>query len=315
MTRWLVGTYGPDSQGTGEGIYAAHEDAGGRLVFDGLAVACPSPSYLIRDGDRVHAALEAVGRVATIVDDRIEREVDAGGAAPCHLLGLNGAVVVANYVSGTVAVLGPEGPTQILPGAGSGPRPGQDGPHAHATLAIGDTLLSTDLGADRIHLHAVRDTGLERTGALALPAGTGPRDLALHASGRVIAIGELDGSMHVIELDDAGARVVASVTVPGWVEGDHLAAIGQRGDLLYTAVRGSDRIAVLRFDGATLEPVADVDCGGAHPRHLIVDGELLHVANQHSNGVSSFRLGADGIPVAIGDAVEVPSPAFLLRVS
>lgn len=312
MPRWWIGTYDPAVQdGTGEGVYQAESRADGTLGPAQLAVALPSPAYLLRDGDVVHAALEGEGTVATIVSDVVTRTVPAAGEAPCHLTLLGRRVVVANYVSGTVAVLGPEGPEQVLEAAGSGPRPQQNGPHAHSSLLVDDTtLLTADLGADRVRIHAVSGSTLTRTGALAFPPGTGPRDLALLPNGDVLVLGELDGTLHLVR----DLAIVASVTLPGFVDGDHASAIAARDGLVYCGVRGSNRIAVLRLTAEALEPVADLDCGGDWPRHLVLDGDLLHVANQRSHEVSSFRLGDDGLPVLLG-STSVPSPAFLLRVA
>jgi hypothetical protein len=40
---------------------------------------------------------------------------------------------------------------------------------------------------------------------------------------------------------------------------------------------------------------------------------VLHVANQLSNGVASFAIGADGIPSLIAEPTPVASPTYLLR--
>ncbi|HTN59317.1 MAG TPA: beta-propeller fold lactonase family protein, partial [Protaetiibacter sp.] len=54
-----------------------------------------------------------------------------------------------------------------------------------------------------------------------------------------------------------------------------------------------------------------VPSGGSWPRHLLVDGELLHVANQISNAVATFRIGADGIPVPLA-TTAAPSPTCVI---
>ncbi|CAN5208409.1 hypothetical protein BH11ACT5_BH11ACT5_21750 [soil metagenome] len=42
------------------------------------------------------------------------------------------------------------------------------------------------------------------------------------------------------------------------------------------------------------------------------DGDVLHVANQVSNSIASFRLGSDGMPSLIAEPTAVPSPNYLL---
>ncbi len=54
--------------------------------------------------------------------------------------------------------------------------------------------------------------------------------------------------------------------------------------------------------GAALKPVADVPAGGHWPRDLHVDGEWMHVANERSDTITTFRIGADGVPGAAGAA-------------
>lgn len=317
MSTWWIGTYDPSVQnGTGRGIYRAESNPDGTLGEPELLHELPSPSYLLADGDRVVAALEGLGQLAAIRDGAVKTRVGAGGTFPCHLSVLADRVVVANYGDGAVAVVGDGGPEQVLAGHGSGPHPAQDGPHAHASLLVdASTALTTDLGADLVHVHAVRGTVLERTASVALPAGTGPRDLALHPSGAILVLGELDGSLHALRRAGEQLAVEASASLPGFAAGSHAAAIAMRSDLIYAGVRGANRIAVLRLSQGGLVPVTDVDCGGDWPRHLVLDGDLLHVANQRSHGIASLRIGADGVPVLIGEPTGVPSPAFLLQVA
>ncbi|HWR86241.1 MAG TPA: beta-propeller fold lactonase family protein [Rhodoglobus sp.] len=304
---WLIGTYDASVQdGTGSGVYAADELPGQAH----LAVALPSPSFLLGDGHLVHATLEGEGRVVTLRGDAVERSVDAGGASPCHLSRLGDRLVVANYGSGTLAVVGADGPEQVLDGEGGGPNPAQDGPHAHSSLVVGDRLLSADLGDDVVWVHAIEGGALRRTGAIRFEPGSGPRDLALLPSGDVLMLAELDGTLHLIR----GDEVVSSVVVPGFTPGDHAGSIAVRDGVVYCGVRGSNRIAVVRLGDDALVPALDIDCGGDWPRHLALDGDTLHVANQRSHDVATFRIGGDGIPEQTG-STPVPSPAFVLHVT
>jgi 6-phosphogluconolactonase len=86
--------------------------------------------------------------------------------------------------------------------------------------------------------------------------------------------------------------------------------------LAYVGLRGSERIAVVGIsaDGA-LAPVAAFDCGGEMPRHHVIVDDRLHVANQASGTVASFRLEpATGLPTAAPAVIAVPSPTYLLPV-
>lgn len=325
MTDYWVGGFGPDMGGTATGIGRAASRPDGSLEYRGLAAPATCPSYLASDGETVWAVDEFAGLVQgyAVRDDALHRTTSAtsGGASPCHLTVLDDAVIVANYIDGILGVVSDGELVAALPGEGdTGPRPQQDSPHAHGSILLDPrTLLSLDLGTDSLYLHDVDGATVTRTGVVRLAAGTGPRDSVRHSSGHLYVLGELGGTVTVLTWQEGVLAVVASVAVPGFVDGDHGAALafgpGER--YLYTGVRGSNRVAVLRVsdDGAGLDPVGSVDCGGDWPRHLVTDGDLLHVANQLSGDVASFRLGDDGVPVLIATPTVVPSPSFLLPVA
>jgi 6-phosphogluconolactonase len=315
---WFIGGYGPQLDGVGTGIGLAHERADGSLEFFGVAATTASPSYLIEGDSHVYSADEASGTVSSFRREGSSLVHDgtapSGGELPCHLTLLDGALVVSNYLSGTVGVveLSASGAVdslrQVLPSP-------IEGGHAHASLALdSSTLVTADLGDDSVLVHTVSRTTLTRTGRLAIGAGTGPRDLARHASGSVLVLGQLDGSLSVLEEVDGVLGVAASIVMPGGEAGDAAAAIAfGPGGHVYAGLRGSDRISVARTDGHRLEPVGWVSCEGHFPRHLTVDGTVLHVANQRSGTVTSFRLGDDGLPALIREPEPVPSPTFLMR--
>jgi 6-phosphogluconolactonase len=324
---WWVGGYGPDMNGTGSGIYSAGTASNGALELVGLTVAAESPSFLVGRGDHVYAALEGAGRVESfrLSGDSLERDggAESGGTWPCHLAFAGGGLVAANYFSGSLGVVTLDAAgavaalAQVVQDEGSGPRPEQDGPHAHASFAASDdALLSLDLGADTVDVHTVGEGRLQPHSSVALAAGTGPRDVARHASGLLYVLGELGGELLVFQWSDVGLRAVASAGLPGFVEGDHAAGISfGPGGFVYVGLRGSQRISVLHADadGAAVEPVGWVSSEGDWPRHHVVDGDVLHVTNEHSSSIASFRLGADGMPVLIADPTAVPSPSYLLR--
>jgi 6-phosphogluconolactonase (cycloisomerase 2 family) len=84
---------------------------------------------------------------------------------------------------------------------------------------------------------------------------------------------------------------------------------------LHVGVRGSDRIATLRVtgDGSRVEAVVDVECGGTMPRHHRESGRFLHVANQLSNSIASFRLDErTGVPTTLLGTLDAGSPTCLI---
>jgi 6-phosphogluconolactonase (cycloisomerase 2 family) len=319
MSRFLVGAYSADMGGTAEGIVSLVSRADGTLENAGLVASLDSPSYLLGAKGVVYAALEGVARVEAFDARSLAPlgDASAGGSYPCHLSRFGDTTIASCYGSGTLGVLSsaPLALTDTLQGLGNGPHPAQEGPHAHSTFSLdGATVFSADLGADRVNIHSLVDGILTQTGSFLLPAGTGPRDFRLHPSGRVFLLGEL--SLEVLELaiDGDTIAIVDTVRIPGAEDGDHAAEISLSDDgaFAFVGLRGSNRISTLAVD-STLTALGWVDCGGNWPRHHIVDGEMLHVANQLSNSVTSFTIQSDGALAPVGQPTPVASPTFILR--
>ena len=199
----------------------------------------------------------------------------------------------------------------------NGPHPDQGYSRQHAAFVTDDNVLvSLDLGSDQLHLHRLVHGVVSRYDSFELPRGTGPRDIARHPSGLIVVLGELDATMHLLAWDD-GFTHLDSVQLPQ-VEREHAAALAFSADgrFAYTALRRSDRIAVVAVDAdeRRLSFIDVVPGGGSWGRHLVVDGDLLHVANQVSNEVTSFRIRTDGVPIQLAPGTAVGSPSYLLRV-
>jgi len=333
VAMW-AGGYTADSGGAAIGITALALDATtGEPAVVGTAVETPSPSFLLARGDVVYAVGEAADRVEAFRRGpggslRWAGGQPSGGSGPCHLHVVDDLLLTSHYGDGTVAVhpLREDGSigeaVQLLAAeGGSGPRAQQDGPHAHSALHVGGgVVLTADLGTDAVHVHALRDGRLERTARVDLPSGTGPRHLALLDSGRVLVVGELDGTLHALAGADGDWRLAASTpctTEPDPRDSAAEVRVSADQRLAYVGLRGSDRIAVVGIDAdGGLAPVAAFACGGAMPRHHVLAGDRLHVANQVSGTVATFRLDpATGLPTGAPAILPVPSPTYLLPIA
>lgn len=319
MTEYLIGGYGPDMGGTGSGISWGRSHPDGRFEVGGIVAELPSPSWLVAEGDRVYAALEGSGELVKLTwAERALAEawrVPAGGSNPCHLAYDDGAVIVACYADGVVAVHRPGSAPQLLAGSGSGPLPAQEGPHAHHVLPLDAHVLTADLGADLVYVHH-RGIPLERVDALPMPAGTGPRDLLALPDGRLAVLGEWSCELVLLEPMGDTFEIVQVVALPGATQGaDQTSglALSSDGRYVVAGIRGANRIATLAIDD-TVAPVGWAPSGGDWPRHLVVDGEFVHVANQLSNSIATLRLDAHGALTPAGDPVATPSPTCLLPV-
>lgn len=202
--RLLVGSYTATGGGNATGI---------SFVDGGVAATVAvldDPSFLAVSGDRVYAVSEtAEGSVSAFRRSGTALEhlwtATAGGNAPCHVqVDPSGALVVTNYVSGTVTavslaaaesfaasvaasdgVVGARGSagavvvpasaiaTVALPSASGPVADRQDGPHAHQSVSTPEgTLLVADLGGDALHEFRVETSG-PAGGAVVGSAGAG----------------------------------------------------------------------------------------------------------------------------------------------
>lgn len=338
LTTWLVGAYTEDMQGEAEGIVALRSRADGSLENLGVVGAAQSPSYLAHDKGTVFAVEEGAARLVEfeLGDDlSLTRRADvaAGGSEPCHIAVLDDTVIVSCYSGGQLGVHSrePLALTDVLEATGSGPHPAQNSAHAHSSVRLSTgSIVSADLGADRIRVHELTDGTLTRVASLELPAGTGSRDIHELTDGTIVVLGELSnevlfvvlnesalrsGALSVDSHSDAALRIDATVPVPGAEPGDHAAGLSLTDDerFLFVSLRGSNRIGVL--DVTAREQIGWVSAEGDWPRHHAIDDGVLHVANQKSSSVASFRIGDDGIPRLIADPTPVASPTFLLKLA
>ncbi|SHN34529.1 lactonase family protein [Cryptosporangium aurantiacum] len=310
MTRLVIGSYTSDMGGQGAGLTA---------LPGGPSVATASPSFVITDGSVLYAVNEGDGTVSSYAADTLAllSTQSTGGQWPCHLTLTDGHLLAANYGSGSVSVHPVDGGvigarTDLVQHSGSGPRTDrQEGPHAHQVVVSDDgTVTVVDLGIDRLVHYWLTDGTLDQTGETVLPAGTGPRHVAIHPSGDWYLAGELSST--VLTLVDG---VVIAETPATAVEGANqpsAIALSPDGQYLYLANRGPDTITTFRLDAVGVpEPIAEVPTGGHWPRDFaLVDGGLV-VTNERSHTLVRFRL-EDGIPVPTGEVIEIGSPTCVL---
>jgi 6-phosphogluconolactonase (cycloisomerase 2 family) len=328
VTDFYVGGYSPDAGGQATGISRARSYPDGTFELLGVAAEVESPSWLIAAGGIVHAALEASSQLASfrVTAHGLEllSKVPAGGQYPCHLGISGGALLAACYGDGVVAVHELDergaivGLRQAIPGAGSGPLEAQEGPHAHTVHPLADgRVLSVDLGADRLHVHEWQGELLVRIDTVALPPGTGPRDLLMLPGGALALLGEWSCELLMLEPVGDAFEVGQILTLPGATVGTDQAAalaLSDDGRHLYAGIRGADRVAIVALDPDGARGAGWVPSGGEWPRHLVVDGELLHVANQRTSSVATFRIAADGSLGQLSTA-QIASPTHLLAVA
>jgi 6-phosphogluconolactonase len=314
----------------------------------------PNPSFLAvhPDGRTLYAANETTtldgqpgGAVSSFAIDRGSGELTflnrqpSHGTDPCHVSvdASGGNVFVANYTSGSVAVLPIEAAGRLAPASdvhqhrGSGPDPKrQEGPHAHFITRdpANRYVLASDLGLDQVlvyRLDAERGTlTAHEPPAVSLPPGSGPRHLAFHPFAPVVyVINELASTISTCAWDEVAGtlRLLGTIsTLPEDFEGGSSCAevrVAPSGSFVYGSNRGHDSIAVFAVDPAdgTLSPAGHVSTEGANPRNFTIDpsGTLLLAANQDSDTIVAFRIDPDtGALNPTGQVTRVPSPVCVL---
>jgi 6-phosphogluconolactonase (cycloisomerase 2 family) len=330
---WL-GTYTADSGGHGRGIARVTLDDDGAIAGIRTAAASDSPSFVATHPSLpvVYAVEEFAGRIRAFHvtgEGDLDPLGDAhpAGEAACHVaVSADGAVAVATcWGDGRVlaypldangAIVGrSEAQASVDPyrDIAEEPRPSR----AHSSLFMPDgRVLTTDLGHDTIRVWRPEDATLVLESETVLPFGSGPRHMVLHPSGHVYVVTEYSIEVAVLQPETLAVASVVPAIEPHARNGNAGAHISLDGDgHVHVTVRGANVVGVLQVldAGASLAPVASVDCGGNWPRHHLQLGDRLYVANQLSEDVAVFRL-RDGMPV-LDTTVPTGSPTCLVPVA
>ena len=278
-------------------------------------------------------------------------QVASGGAGPVYLsLTPDGRhLLVANYVSGSIAVLpvkedgnlgeavdvhqdqGPAGAERPAAAVeGSFAISDHNGPHAHMIAAdpSGKFVYSTDLGLDRIYQYRLDNA----TGKLtpndppfiaASSPGAGPRHFVFTPQGDGLwLINEEASTLTFYHLDKQSGLLRERKTVsalPEAYKGTSFAAglvLSRDGKQLYVANRLHNSIGhfTLLADGS-LRHQDDIWTRGDYPRTLTLDsqGQWLYVMNQRSDNITRFRVAPkDGRLTFSPDYTPVGSPSQMV---
>jgi 6-phosphogluconolactonase len=344
----FTGTF--TDSGTSEGIYAFRfDEATGVLTSVGLAAKTPSPAWIalhpngrvlyagneVEDGFVSAFALNPATGALTLLNTR-----SAHGVRPCHVsIDPTGrALVVANYSSGTVALLPiqtdgrlGEATTVIRHTGSSIVTDRQAGPHAHQAVVdpSGRFVLVVDLGLDKVlvyRLDAAKGTLVAHDPPSSdTRKGAGPRHLAFSKDGmRAWVINELDNTISPFAWDAARGTLTPAGpsvrTLPGGYTGPSSTAeieVHPSGRFLYGSNRGHDSLARFAIDASTgsLRPLDHTPIAGKAPRHFAIDpgGRWLLAAGQSSNTIAVFAIDpSDGRLTPSGAVTSTPTPVCIL---
>jgi 6-phosphogluconolactonase len=345
---FYVGTY---TSGKSEGIYMCgmNEDTGTlslrtSVKSDNASFLAVNPGrflYAVNEvsdmnGKRTGAvsafAISFTPRKLTFINQQLSE-----GADPCHLSfdRTRKHLLVANYTSGTVAVLpiladGSLGAAiDVHQHEGSGPREQQKGPHAHCIKLdrANRFAFAADLGSDKVMIYRFNplngklEPGTQSSASL--HPGAGPRHLTFHPNGKFLyVINELDSSLTTFRYNATQGTLTTFETVstlPRDFTGQSFCAdvhVAKSGRFLYGSNRGHNSIVVFAIDprSGRLNLVEHVSTEGKWPRNFTIDpsGRFLLVANQHTDNVVMFRIDEQtGRLTPTGQSLEIPTPVCL----
>ncbi|MDR3699433.1 MAG: lactonase family protein [Candidatus Sulfopaludibacter sp.] len=302
-----------------------------------------NPSFLAVDagqrhlysvhGDETYATAFSVDR-ATGVLQPLNR-AETGGRNAVHLaIDPSGRfLIVANYGSGSVAVLPirPDGSladaTQVVP------LPGQPGPHrieqtgSHPHHVVfdpgGRSVIVPDKGLDRTFIFRFDAASGKLTpteqGAAIARAGSGPRHAAFHPRLPVAwVLNEIGSTVTTYFWDvDRGSLRAAQIlpTLPPDYTGENTAAeiaVSAGGRFVYCSNRGHDSVAAFRSDSRTglLTSTGWTASQGRTPRFIGFDPArtFLCVANEQSDTIVIFGADETGALTRQGSPVQNGSP-------
>jgi YVTN family beta-propeller protein len=344
MFVYVGGYTTPDRDGRGNGINVFQIDqATGVVVHRQLVAGLENPSLFTLSRDKmrlycVHGARTLVSAFAIGPQGgciELLNQVGCGGTNPVDLaLDPTGRfLVVANYGSGTVAVLPVAEGGKLQPVAQLVPLQGTPGPdlgeqassHPHAVVfdPTGQFVIVPDKGLDRTFVFRFDSGRLIQYSSAASAAGAGPRHAAFHPSLPVLYVNnELDSTVTVFDWDPTAGRSaerqVVTTRAGGYAGPNTTAelAVSACGRFLYVSNRGQDCIvqfAVAPGSGR-LSYAGHVPTGGARPRFFAIapDGRHLYAANQDSDTITVFQIDpASGSLTQTGMHIAVGSPSAI----
>ncbi|WP_428375257.1 lactonase family protein [Lichenicoccus sp.] len=286
-------------------LYAVHGDAGYASAFA---------------RDEATGLLRPLGQAATGGSNVVHQAIAPSGR---HL-------VIANYGSGSVAVLPIGDDGSLAPFSFLAPMPGSPGPHRveqagshpHQILfdPSGRFVLVPDKGHDDVAVFAFdADRGtLELHSVLASRPGAGPRHAAFHPSRPVCwVLNELNSSVTTCRWASGRLEPVAVIpTLPGTFSGASTAAAiatTTDGRIVYASNRGHDSIAAFATDAADgrLRQLGWTRAPGRGPRFMALQDDILFVASEQDDLIGRFVPGDGGVLDPAGEIVPSLSPVTI----
>src|SRR5262245_28474151 len=347
-TLMYVGSFTRKDGGHGDGLstYARRGTSDPWKLVD-VFKELADPSFLITDrqkrfvysshGDGTHATAFRIDRASgrlTVINRQ-----PTGGINGAHLsIDSSGHfLAVANYASGTLALLRVNDDGSLAPVCDTETMKGTPGPHKtqqesshphHCPFdRTGRFIVVPDKGLDKVFLYR-----LDTANGTLVPgnpadvvsrSGAAPRHVDFHpAKPFAYVINELDSTIAVYQFDpEKGVLKPLQVhtTLPSSYTGNNTCAeiaVSASGRFVYGSNRGHHSIAIFSVDQTTglLTSIGWEPTQGQTPRYFGLEpsGDHLYAANQNSDTVVIFRVDkASGKLTPTGESVKVASPSTI----
>ena len=277
--------------------------------------------------DPVTGQAKLLNRAATGGKNGVREAVDPSGKF----------LVMANYASGSVAVLpiAPDGSLkdqhQLVP------LPGEPGPHKVEQMSShphdvvfdpsGRFVLVPDKGLDRVFVFrfdaAAGRLAPTEQGSVKSRPGAGSRHLAFHPKLPIVwVLNELDSTIATYQFDtERGALKALQVmsTLPADFTGYSTTAeiaVSPDGRFVYGSNRGHDSVTIFAANPeGLLSVVGWQPTQGSSPRFIGLDpaGRFLYAANEQGDTVVTFRVdGSSGKLTPTGQVIKNGSPVTIV---
>jgi 6-phosphogluconolactonase len=338
----------PERKAHGDGIHVYRVDpATGAWTHVQHVGNLVNPSYLALSHDQhVLYSVHGDGDFATAfaLDPKTGEAKPLGRAATGGKNGVREALdptgkylVVANYSSGSVAVLpiGPDGALRdqhqliALPGEPGPHKIEQQSSHPHDIVfdPSGRFVLVPDKGLDRVFVFrfdaATGKLTPTEQGSVQSRPGAGPRHVAFHPKLPIVwVLNELNSTMATYRFDpESGSLKPLQVitTLPTDFTGYSTAAeiaVSPDGRYVYGSNRGHDSVAIFSTNAdGLLSPVGWQPTQGGGPRFVGLDpaGHFLNAANETGDNVVTFKVdAASGKLTPTGQNIKNASPVTII---
>jgi 6-phosphogluconolactonase len=346
MFAYVGGYTTPDRDGRGDGIHVFWLNEQGDVWTEIQHVSGlenPSLFTLRRDHSVLYTVHGGRSLISAFSIDPVSFQLTLLNQMDC--LGTNPVdtaldpterfLVVANYGSGSVAVmpLEPDGklsPVDQLVTLTGSPGPDlahQSSSHPHAVIfdPSGRFVVVPDKGFDKTFFFRFDAGKLIPTGqqSIASKAGAAPRHTAFHPSLPVLYVNnELDSTVTVfnwnIESGHVSEAQIVSTIPEGFDERNTTAEIAASpcGRFLYVSNRGQDSVVLFNVNQSSgqLTFMGHTPSGGRRPRFFALDAkaERIYVANQDSDDITGFRIDPiTGVLAPMGIVARLGSPSAI----